>query len=103
MRVVQFIILMALGVGIYFGGVQYTKTYVTYTQDNTKEECEISSQNDKREEGTNCHVWDGHQCRMGKVNASTGMCVAEGNFIPIVLVGLSLSFIISAIVSLFLN
>lgn len=102
MRVVQFIILLALGVGIYLGSVQYTKTYVTYTDDDTEDKCKVSGSTDKREEGTECHVWDGRQCRRGKVNASNGTCVADGNLIPITLVGLSAAFIVSAIVSLFI-
>lgn len=101
MRLVQFIILTALGVAIYLGSVQYTKTYVIYNEDNTEEKCNASSLNDKREEGTKCRLWDGRQCRIGKVNASNGTCVSEGNYIPIILVGLSFSFIISGIVSLF--
>lgn len=101
MRIAQFIILTAFGITIYLGSIQYTKKYVIYDEDNTEEKCNSSSLNDKREEGTKCHVWDGHQCRIGKVNASNGMCVSEGNYIPIILVGLSFSFIISGIVSLF--
>lgn len=101
MRIVQFIILTTLGIAIYLGSIQYTKTYVVYDSDNTEEKCIVSSSNDKRDDGEKCHVWDGRQCRIGKVNAADGTCVAEGNYIPIILVGLSFSFIISGIVSLF--
>lgn len=104
MRLVQFIILTALGVGIYFAGVQYTKKYIVYENEETKEKCELSgSKMDKINEGTECHVWDGRQCRRGIVNSSNGTCVAQGNLIPIILIGLSLAFIISAIFSLFIN
>ena len=74
-----------------------------YSDDNTKDNCKDQpSDISKFIDGSECHVWDDNNCRRGKYEKSSNSCVSKGDYVPLVLLLLSLAFAISSILSIFL-
>lgn len=106
MALVSFIILILLSIGIYASTYYYIKNNISYTEDDKEDKCNTNQAKDASSkdfgDGSNCHIWDGHQCRRGKYNSSTKNCVAKGDYIPLIGMILSATLFISALISLFL-
>jgi len=106
MKFAAFIILLILSVGIYTGTRYYIKKNVSYTDDDTQDKCNVDQAKDASNQGfsdgSNCHIWDGHQCRRGKYESSSKNCVAKSDYIPLTGLILASTLFISALISLFL-
>jgi hypothetical protein len=106
MAIVSFIILLVLSIGIYSSTYYYDKNNVSYIEDDTQDKCNAANQikdlSKGFENGDDCHIWDGHQCRRGKYESSTNNCIAKGDYIPLIGLILSATLFISSLISLFL-
>jgi hypothetical protein len=71
---------------------------IDYTQYKNKTDCQTNELTNKKS-GDDCGVWDGMQCRKGKVNDQL-QCIAPGTVLPLLLTGLSLILFIASIVYL---
>jgi hypothetical protein len=106
MAIVSFIILLVLSIGIYASTYYYIKNNVSYIEEDTQDKCNAANQikdpSKGLENGSECHIWDEHQCRRGKYDSSTKNCVAKADYIPLTGLILSATLFISALISLFL-
>jgi len=101
MRPIAFIISLFLAGIFYASLLYYNKKKVIYSDDNTEDKCKDSGSS-KFVEGSECHIWDNNKCRRGKYEKSSSNCISKGDYIPLILMLLSLSFLISSVLCLFL-
>lgn len=103
MRTTSFIISLLFAGLFYAGLVYYYKKKVIYSDENTQDKCKNTSEDvSKFVDGSECHVWDDHNCRRGKYDKASNSCVSKGDYIPLALLLLSIAFAISSILSIFL-